>query len=79
MPNPFSGSTSIYYEFAQSSNVLVELFDITGKKIMTLNEGKKLSGSHSFVLNAEQLNSGVYFYTFTANNNRLTGKMNVIK
>ena len=78
-PNPFNGNTSIDYFINESSNVVVEISDITGKKVMSIDEGKKQQGSHTLIINADKLESGVYFYTFSANENHLTRKMNVIK
>ena len=78
IPNPFNGNTTIEYSIKESSSVKLEIVDITGKKLMTLDEGKKSAGNHYLIINADQLNSGLYFYTLTANGNRLTRKMNII-
>ena len=77
-PNPFSGNTTIEYSIKESSAVKLEIVDITGKKLMTVDEGKKTAGNHSLIINADKLSSGLYFYTLIANGSRLTRKMNIV-
>lgn len=79
IPNPFSQSTFIGYELIENSNVTLEVFDITGKKVHTIEEGKKFAGSHRIEFNGNDLQAGVYFYTLTAGENRVTKRMTLVK
>ena len=74
-PNPFSGTTTIDVRLTQSSNVVVEVMNVTGQKVMELNNGTLNAGSHSFQINANQLSAGVYFYTVRAGSSSVTKKM----
>lgn len=65
-PNPFNGSTSIDYVLATSSEVTIEITDITGKQVMLLHEGNRPAGNHKIMINASNLQSGMYFYTVKA-------------
>jgi hypothetical protein len=65
-PNPFVGNTTISYELGQASDVSVKVTDITGRIVMNLDEGNQPAGSHTLTINAENLESGVYFYTLKA-------------
>ncbi len=67
-PNPVNGSTEITYELANSSGVIIEVTDMTGRTVLQLNEGNKPAGKHSMQLNTESLEVGVYFYTLKAGN-----------
>lgn len=78
-PNPATGNTSINYELAQSANVAIEITDITGKKVMTFGKGKQAPGKYNIIFDANQLESGVYFYTLKTDNSVITKKMSVIK
>ena len=42
---------------------------------MELNEGYKSAGNHKAILNAENLDAGVYYYTLSTNNYTQTKKM----
>jgi len=78
-PNPVQNSTLVSYQLAQNANVNVEVSDITGRLVMSMNQGYKAAGSHQFTIDAANLPSGSYFYTLTAGENKTTKKMVVIK
>ncbi|MBI4931373.1 MAG: T9SS type A sorting domain-containing protein [Bacteroidetes bacterium] len=78
-PNPASNNTMIYYSLKESANVEFSLFDVAGKKLSALSQGVQSSGNHQFKFDASNLSSGVYFYTLTAGNNKMTSKMSVVK
>jgi photosystem II stability/assembly factor-like uncharacterized protein len=65
-PNPFNALTTISYALPQASNLTVEIFDITGRKIQTLFSGYQEAGEHSTIWDAGQAASGVYFYRIKA-------------
>jgi len=78
-PNPASANTLIQYEIQSSSNVSFEVYDITGRMVLSMNEGNQAAGKHAIVIDANKLQSGSYFYTLKAGNQKLTKKMDVIK
>lgn len=77
-PNPFSGSTNIYYEMAEAGLVKIDLFDINGRWIKNLFHSSLESGSHIIPLTVSGLPSGVYLYSLTANGRRISRKMTLI-
>jgi hypothetical protein len=79
MPNPAKDITAIKYELAQSSDVVIEVKDITGKQVLSFNNGKQAAGKHSVSFDVNQLESGVYFYTLKTESSQITKKMSVIK
>ena len=83
-PNPFNSSTVIKYDLKQNGHVTLKLFDITGKEIVNLVNEEKNDGSYSVMfspeINGYQLQSGVYFYSLSINNNIIeTKKLMYIK
>ena len=78
-PNPFNASTIIKYNLAKNSDVVIDIYDILGRKVETLIAGKQTAGTHSFVWKPENLSSGVYFYQITANNYTETGRSVLLK
>lgn len=78
-PNPFNSSTVIHYSLAYPSNVRIDIYDILGRKIETLQNSRNHSGNHQAVWKAESLCSGVYFYKLQAGDYTETRKMVLIK
>lgn len=62
-PNPFNSSTVINYSLSESANVQINIFDLLGRKVVTLVDDYKNAGIHSLMLNENHYPSGVYFYT----------------
>ncbi|MBU0508387.1 VCBS repeat-containing protein [bacterium] len=60
-PNPFNSITVIPLELAREAAVAVDLFDVTGRHVRTISQGKLRAGVHHLTLSAEGLASGVYF------------------
>lgn len=78
-PNPSSGYTTIKYSLENQANIVFEVMDVTGKKVISRNEGSKTSGTHSIKINTNELNAGVYFYSIVVNGQMITKKMTVTR
>lgn len=78
-PNPFNPTTQISYQLPQQSEVLLEVYDLTGKLITTLVNETVSAGIHSVTLDAQNLSSGVYIYRLQTGARTLSRKLTVIK
>ncbi|WP_234567652.1 Calx-beta domain-containing protein [Rhodohalobacter sp. 614A] len=78
-PNPFNPTTIISYQLPASSDVLLEVYDLVGRKVATLVNGPMQAGIHSVDFNAGTLSSGVYIYRLQTGNKTLSRKLTVIK
>lgn len=78
-PNPFNPSTVISYQLPVSSDVTLKVYDVIGKKVATLIDEYKPSGSYEIEFDAENLPSGVYLYKLQAGSNTETRKMVLMK
>ncbi|MCB0792286.1 MAG: T9SS type A sorting domain-containing protein [Flavobacteriales bacterium] len=78
-PNPARGTTMIPYDLDLAASVTFAVHDLSGKVVMTLDEGRQSAGSHSIQVNTDQLTEGVYFYTLSANGAQLTKRMSVVR
>ena len=78
-PNPAGAETTIQYELQNNANVTFEMYDVTGKKVISMNEGAQNKGKHTINLTTEKLASGTYYYSLKADNNRITKKLVVVK
>lgn len=78
-PNPFNPTTAIRYQLPATSDVKLEVYDVLGKKVATLVNGRQAAGIYNYTLNASTLSSGVYFYRLQAGNFVQTKKMMLVK
>jgi len=65
-PNPFNPNTMISYQLSESSEVKLQVYDVTGRIISTLVSSKQEPGVHVVPFNATGLASGLYFYRIQA-------------
>ncbi|MBL8025503.1 MAG: T9SS type A sorting domain-containing protein [Fibrobacteres bacterium] len=59
-PNPFNPELRIIYKVSKPSEVTLSIYNINGRTIATMPQGKVDAGQHSIVLNGKKLSSGVY-------------------
>ncbi len=78
-PNPFNPSTTISYQLSANSQVELSIYDMSGKKVMTLINDNMPAGYHETSWNASDFTSGIYFYRLTAGNFVETKKMVLMK
>jgi hypothetical protein len=78
-PNPFNPSTIIEYSLQESGKVKLDVFDVLGQHVANVIELDQSAGHYKVSFNADQLTSGIYFYSLTTNNITLTKKMIVLK
>jgi len=77
-PNPFNPSTTISYSLRKRGQVTIDVYNITGGKVTTLVNQVKPAGEHSTQFTAENLPSGLYFYTISSNGIRLDSKKMIL-
>jgi hypothetical protein len=65
-PNPFNTATTIEYEIAFGSEVELSIYDVLGRKVTTLIDGRIEAGRHSVKWDASNQSSGIYFARLTA-------------
>jgi len=83
-PNPFNPVTTLRYQLANTSDVTIDVYNILGKKVRTLIEGKKAAGSYSVDWDGTndlgvKVSSGVYFCKMTTPTFNKTVKMLMMK
>ncbi len=60
-PNPFNSTTRIALSLPKSELTKVTLYDVLGRQVMVLGNGRMSAGNHVFQLNDAKLTSGVFF------------------
>jgi hypothetical protein len=78
-PNPFNPSTTITFDLPKQSNVKLNIFDVLGRKVITLVNETKAAGSYHIKFDASGLTSGIYYYRLNINASRTTKKMVLMK
>ena len=77
-PNPFYSSTSIQYQFAISSKVILKVYDIQGREIATLVDEEKPGGSYNVNFESRGLNPGIYYYRLQVGESVQTKKLSIL-
>ncbi len=78
-PNPFNSTTTISYELPFSSDISLELFDLTGSKVLDLVSGNTQFGIHAININSGDLPSGIYFIRLNVSELVFTRKIMLIR
>jgi immune inhibitor A len=78
-PNPFNPSTTFSFDLPEAGRVILEVFDVLGRRVATLVDDKKVAGSYEVAWNADGLASGVYLARLNANGMILTARAVLLK
>ncbi len=83
-PNPFNSSTSFRFEIPRATHVLIEVYNILGKKVKTLVDDRREAGFYVVYWDGiddkgENVGSGIYFYYMSADQFHATHKMIVVR
>lgn len=67
-PNPFNAMTNIRFILPEAARVTLKVYDILGNEVATiLNNEFQKSGINSYLFDATNLSSGVYYYKIITN------------
>jgi len=83
-PNPITSVTTINYYLPKNCEAALDVYDVSGRLIETITEGRKSAGTHSVIWDGrdakgKELPSGIYFYTLRAGGFTVTRKMVVVR
>lgn len=78
-PNPFNPSTIIEFRIQRGGFVMLKVYDLLGREVVTLVNGKKTAGTYSVTWNASKMPTGVYFYSLQSGEFTATKKLLLIR
>lgn len=82
-PNPFNPTTDITFHVSggtgQATRVQLKVYDILGREVTTLVDGKKEAGSYTVRFDGGGLASGVYIYRLLTSNGVTSRTMELLK
>jgi hypothetical protein len=60
VPNPFNPRTKIEFSMQREGHALVRVFDIQGRTVATIVNGRLPQGAHRYDFDGDRLASGIY-------------------
>src|SRR6185312_3670220 len=69
-PNPMTDRGNIEFNLSSADNVTVDIYDMQGKVIKTINMGSQSPGSHTVTFESTGLRAGTYFAALTGSDFR---------
>ena len=78
-PNPFNPKTTIRFDLPEAGNILLAVYDITGREVVRLAEGFHVGGYYEKQFDGLTLASGVYFARLKTDGFSKTRKLLLIK
>lgn len=84
VPNPFNPATRISFELTQSEAVTINVYDATGRRVVTLLDAQRGAGPHSvtwngLMSNGTQAAAGIYRYVLETSAGRTSRSMVLLK
>ncbi|HXB13539.1 MAG TPA: T9SS type A sorting domain-containing protein [Bacteroidia bacterium] len=74
-PNPTNSSTNIAFKLDQTQDVNVQVYNVLGEKVYSVDNGRMAAGQHTMNINCSGFESGVYFVKFTTDNATTTKRL----
>jgi polyhydroxybutyrate depolymerase len=78
-PGVFTQSATISFSLGSREHVTIKVFDVLGREIATVVDGVLDAGEHSVVLDATNMQNGVYFYRLETSTFSKTQSIRLLK
>jgi len=78
-PNPFNSSTQIEFSVKHAAVLSVRVYDVLGREVATLADGRHLPGVYRVSFDGRSLSSGIYFVQLRSESAKLSRKMVLLK
>ena len=78
-PNPFAEATTVAFELGTPEHVRIVVYDLLGKVVATIADGRFTAGMHRVEFTGDHLASGQYMYRMEAGAYRATRFMSVVR
>ncbi|RKX17879.1 MAG: T9SS C-terminal target domain-containing protein, partial [Candidatus Zixiibacteriota bacterium] len=78
-PNPFNNSTVIEFSLPDDEYINLSVYDILGRKVDKLIDGKLTAGQHRITWCNKDVSSGIYFYVLKTEKVKISRMMTILK
>jgi hypothetical protein len=79
IPNPASGDAKIQFSVDESSNITIELFDMSGKAVKSLYNSQVSAGTQEITINVNNVPSGSYNVVLKTGNRTAVRTIQVVR
>ncbi len=77
-PNPFRSRTTVRYQVEEPAEVRLAVYDLLGRTVAVLAEGRVEAGAHAATFDARGLAAGTYVWRLQAGDRVETGRLTVL-
>jgi hypothetical protein len=67
-PNPTTDEITVTFEVEETTNANLSIYDVVGRKVITILEGQLPNGKYAYNENLGQLEQGIYMVTLSLEN-----------
>jgi flagellar hook assembly protein FlgD len=78
-PNPISRQATLEYTLPEATDVRIAVYDVLGRRVAVLEDGRQKAGRHTARLDGGRLASGVYFGRLETDGQTRTQKITVVR
>jgi hypothetical protein len=78
-PNPFNPTTNIVYDLGASVDVTMQVYNVLGQKVASMDLGRQSQGRHEVTFDASRLSSGIYVVRMQMGSEIQTLRMSLVK
>ena len=78
-PNPFSSEATLRFGLAEAAEVRLAVYDVLGREVAVLAEGRLGAGAHEATLDGGALPSGVYTWRLVAAGAERVGRLSLVR
>jgi aminopeptidase N len=78
-PNPVNNQTTFTYSLPEDSQMSLAIFDMSGKKVLTLLSEQQNRGTYVFNADLSKLGTGVYLVRLISGDNNATKRLAVVR
>lgn len=78
-PNPFNPSTTVQFTQPKSGLIILEVFDLLGRRIRSVLREHKEAGTYRVTIDLREVPSGVYYYTLRSGDFSASKRMVLLK
>lgn len=78
-PNPFNQSCVVAFHLPAAAEVLLSVYDPSGRKEATVYSGRLNAGEQKLLIEGEKLNSGVHLYRLQVEDRTVWGRLVLLK
>jgi len=78
-PNPATNEVRIPFELNTSNNVVVQVYDVTGKQVFESDMGNLGAGPIALHMDLTLFDAGVYTYTLFAGDEKYSKRMVIVR